>query len=181
MTLDDLLARAEIHDVVLRYCRGIDRLDPDLVRSCYHPGATDEHGSFTGDVEAYVAWAFGLLGKYDATQHLVANHLVDFPEGGAGAGRAVAETAGVAVHVTAGGSPARAPAVRARIIKPLVSMRRVTCHSRSGSEPTTAPHRRGSVYLLPVSALGRRHFSPSATVSSPGRGPSPSTRRRTGR
>ncbi|WP_221890845.1 nuclear transport factor 2 family protein [Microbispora sp. KK1-11] len=31
----------EIHEVVLRYCRGVDRLDMDLVRSAYHPDAID--------------------------------------------------------------------------------------------------------------------------------------------
>ncbi|MEI6002085.1 hypothetical protein H3V53_34635 [Paraburkholderia bengalensis] len=31
-----------------RYCRGIDRIDWDLVRTCYHPDAFDEHGSSGG-------------------------------------------------------------------------------------------------------------------------------------
>ena len=44
--LSRLLDRNEIEEVVLRYCRGIDRRDFDLVRSCYHPDATDRHGSF---------------------------------------------------------------------------------------------------------------------------------------
>jgi hypothetical protein len=107
MGVDELIARAAIHDVVLRYCRGIDRLDRDLVRSCYHADATDEHGSFSGGVEAYLDWVFRLVPKYDATQHLVANHLAEFGAGGAAAGVAVAETYGVSVHVTAGGPPTR--------------------------------------------------------------------------
>lgn len=32
--------RQQIHDVVLRYCQGINRLDLDLVRSAYHCSAT---------------------------------------------------------------------------------------------------------------------------------------------
>ncbi len=51
-----LLARQEIHDVVLRYCRGVDRLDLDLVRDCYHPGALDHHTGFDGTVAEYVPW-----------------------------------------------------------------------------------------------------------------------------
>jgi len=105
--VEDLIARAAIHDVVLRYCRGIDRLDAAAVRSCYHPGATDEHGSFAGDVDQYVAWVFELLAKYDATQHFVANHLVDFAGGSSAAGVAVAESYGVSIHVTADGPPKR--------------------------------------------------------------------------
>lgn len=80
-TGDQALARLtaieEIRQVVLRYCRGIDRLDLDLVRSCYHPDATDEHGTFRGSVDEYLAWVERLLVRYDATFHLVGNHLVE--------------------------------------------------------------------------------------------------------
>ena len=105
--MDALLHRVAIHDVVLRYCRGIDRLDADLVRSCYHPDATDEHGSFAGTVDEYLTWVFALLAKYDSTQHLLANHLVDFGGGSPSSGVAVSESYGVSVHQTAGGPPAK--------------------------------------------------------------------------
>ena len=36
---------------------------PTLVRSCYHPDATDEHGSFAGTVDEYLTWVFRLLSK----------------------------------------------------------------------------------------------------------------------
>jgi hypothetical protein len=70
--LDDLLAERAIRQVLARYCRGIDRHDLALVRSCYHDGATDEHGSFTGDADEYVAWVGKLLGRYAMTMHLLA-------------------------------------------------------------------------------------------------------------
>ena len=41
--LQQLLDEAEIRRVHIRYCRGIDRMDWDLVRSCYHPDAIDQH------------------------------------------------------------------------------------------------------------------------------------------
>ena len=41
-----LLDKQAIREVVLRYCRGIDRLDREMVRDCYWPEAIDEHGSF---------------------------------------------------------------------------------------------------------------------------------------
>ena len=75
--LQALLDERAIRNVVLRYCRGVDRLDEDLVRSCYHPDASDEHGSFSGDVEAYIEWSFGLLRDYDATMHFIGNQLVE--------------------------------------------------------------------------------------------------------
>lgn len=99
--LRHLLARQEIHDVVLRYCRGVDRLDLDAVRACYHPDATDEHGSFTGDVDAFLAWIGRLLPRYTMTMHVVANHLVEF----AGPDLARAETYGIAYHRSEGGDP----------------------------------------------------------------------------
>jgi SnoaL-like domain len=88
-----------IHRVVLRYCRGIDRMDRELVRSCYHPEATDSHGSFNGGVEEFLDWVWRILGRYTATMHYIANQLVD----GAADDRARCESYGVAIHRTDGG------------------------------------------------------------------------------
>jgi len=96
LSADDELA---IRATVLRYCRGIDRMDRDVVRSCYHPDATDSHGSFEGGPEEFLTWVWRLLGRYTMTMHYVANQLVE-PFGD---GRARCESYGVAVHRTAGG------------------------------------------------------------------------------
>ena len=88
-----LLDRQAIHDVVVRYCRGIDRLDLELVRGCYHPDATDDHGSFLGTRDEYVEWVGGVLMRYTGTMHVVANHLVEL-DGDV----AHSETYGVAYH-----------------------------------------------------------------------------------
>ncbi|MCB2109209.1 MAG: nuclear transport factor 2 family protein, partial [Rhodobacteraceae bacterium] len=37
-----LLDKEEIRDVLMRYGRGVDRADADLLRSCYHPDAIEE-------------------------------------------------------------------------------------------------------------------------------------------
>ena len=88
-----LVDRRAIEDVILQYCRGIDRMDRERVRACYHPDATDDHGSFKGDVEAFLAWVFRLLGRYTNTMHFVGNILVEL------AGDiAAAETYGIAFH-----------------------------------------------------------------------------------
>jgi hypothetical protein len=100
--LAELLDKQAIHEVVLRYCRGVDRQDEALVRSCYHPDATDTHGSFHGTVDEFVTWAFRLLGRYEATMHLVANHLTTLA-----GDAAVAETYGVAHHRSADPDPRR--------------------------------------------------------------------------
>lgn len=91
--LQVLLDRQAIADVVLRYCRGIDRLDLELVRDCYHPDATDEHGTFTGTRDEYVDWVSGVLERYTGTMHVVSNQLIEVD-----GDRAHAETYGVAYH-----------------------------------------------------------------------------------
>jgi hypothetical protein len=45
--------RQAIEDVVARYCRAIDRLDLDLLKSVYHPDGTDSHGSFEGNAHEF--------------------------------------------------------------------------------------------------------------------------------
>lgn len=48
MDLQQIQDRAEIEEVLRRYCRGVDRGDAELIRSVYHEDATDDHGSFKG-------------------------------------------------------------------------------------------------------------------------------------
>jgi hypothetical protein len=95
--LQQLLDRQAIADVVLRYCRGIDRRDLELVRDCYHPDATDEHGPFTGTRDEYVDWVAGVLTRFTGTMHVVANQLIELDDAGDG-GEARSETYGVAYH-----------------------------------------------------------------------------------
>lgn len=90
-----LLAKQEIEEIVLRYCRGIDRRDFDLVRSCYHADATDQHGSFSGGVEAYLEWVEGLTARYRWTMHFVGNVLIELGEE---PDRAACETYGISLH-----------------------------------------------------------------------------------
>lgn len=97
--LQELVDRQQIHDVILRYCRGIDRMDRGLVQSCYHPDATDEHGSFSGGVGEFLDWCWGLLGRYDMTMHYIANCLIEVD-----GNRALVESYGTAVHQ---GDPSR--------------------------------------------------------------------------
>lgn len=98
-TVAELAAKQAITEVLLRYFRGVDRLDLDLVRSCFHDDAVDEHGSFTGSVDELVAWVRPLLETYDRTFHFAGNILVELD-----GDRARAETYGIAVHRAAGGA-----------------------------------------------------------------------------
>jgi hypothetical protein len=42
--LRDVADRDEIRQALMRYCRGVDRGDEDLINSAFHPGAIDDHG-----------------------------------------------------------------------------------------------------------------------------------------
>jgi hypothetical protein len=90
---DERADRQAIEEVMLRYCRGIDRLDLELVRSAYHPGALDHHTGFDGLIEDYLNWVERGLRRLGGTMHMLANHTVDLR-----GDRAVAETYGQAVH-----------------------------------------------------------------------------------
>jgi hypothetical protein len=51
--LRELVDRQEIWAVVLRYSRGIDRLDRELVRSCYWDDAIDDHYAYIGGTRLF--------------------------------------------------------------------------------------------------------------------------------
>ena len=81
-----LLDQIELRDLVMRYCRGIDRRDFVLVRSCYHDDAIDDHGGmFTGSADDYVIWVAAALKGMECTIHSIGNSLFavdgDYAEG----------------------------------------------------------------------------------------------------
>lgn len=75
--LSALITEHEIREVVYRYCRGIDRCDYDLVRSCYHPDAIDDHGGFRGGIDDFVAYCQDGLPRFQRTMHFIGNVLID--------------------------------------------------------------------------------------------------------
>ena len=73
-----LLDREEIRRVVMDFARAVDRRDWDLMRSCFHPGARDDHGAFAGDAEDYVAWVAENLPRFaERTMHFIGNVIVE--------------------------------------------------------------------------------------------------------
>jgi ketosteroid isomerase-like protein len=73
-----LLDKEEIRDVTYRFARGVDRHDWELIRSCYHEDAIDNHGVFDGPANEYIAWAAENVPELaEATTHHVSNGLID--------------------------------------------------------------------------------------------------------
>ncbi len=78
--LQRVVDQQEIRDVVYRYCRGIDRRDFDLVRSCYHPDGVDDHGDFRRNVDEFIVYVQHTLPRFERTMHFIGNVLVE-PDG----------------------------------------------------------------------------------------------------
>ncbi len=82
LTLDDILAREEITDVIKRLARGTDRLDEELMASCYHPDGSDDHNAFRGTGREFARWVMTVLPHFrldgdvaHADTYCVAHHL----------------------------------------------------------------------------------------------------------
>jgi len=74
-TVDELIARAEITDVIQRLARGTDRLNRQLMASCYHPDGFDDHNSFRGSGTSHTQSANSVcevLPHFAATTHFIA-------------------------------------------------------------------------------------------------------------
>jgi SnoaL-like domain len=61
--LQELLDKQAIQEKVHLYCRAIDRLDVDLLKSVYWPEGTDDHGSFVGNAHEFSDFIMGDLRK----------------------------------------------------------------------------------------------------------------------
>ncbi|MDE2301936.1 MAG: nuclear transport factor 2 family protein [Sphingomonadales bacterium] len=73
--LRELLDRQQIWACLLRYTRGMDRLDAALALSAYHPGAIEDHGAVIQPAEDFVARVLEFHRTRElATQHILSNH-----------------------------------------------------------------------------------------------------------
>jgi SnoaL-like domain len=72
-----LTDRAAIQDVLLRYARGVDRRDLDLVASCFLPDASYEGALASGTIADALARLRDRLARYDSTMHFIGNQLIE--------------------------------------------------------------------------------------------------------
>lgn len=91
--------RQEIEQKIRLYCRAIDRLDADLLRSLYHPDGVDLHGTFEGNAHEFVDFIMARL-KLMTTYgfHTITQSIIDVR-----GDRAVAESSYIAYHRIARG------------------------------------------------------------------------------
>jgi hypothetical protein len=69
--------RADILECMMRYARGMDRRDRELLRSAYHDGAVDDHVGFVGEVDDFIDWAFAYHATQTRYQHYLLNHTAE--------------------------------------------------------------------------------------------------------
>jgi hypothetical protein len=76
--LEVLADERAIRDVLYRYCRGVDRMDLALTRSCWHAnGSADYRGMFSGDADALLDWMWKLHARLETHSHQITNLLVE--------------------------------------------------------------------------------------------------------
>jgi SnoaL-like domain len=81
MTAEELAAREQIREVVHRYCRGADRCDGELLRSVYHPDATEDHGGFVGSAAQFCDEVIPRLRSlWAGTQHVLGQIAIELDD-----------------------------------------------------------------------------------------------------
>lgn len=77
-SVNELLAREAIREVLQLYARGVDRRDWALVASTYHPDAHDDHGGYKGGVTGLLEWLERRHASIEQSMHFLGNCLIDF-------------------------------------------------------------------------------------------------------
>jgi hypothetical protein len=63
--------------VLYDYCRAVDRGDAELLKSCYHPDGSDDHGFFSGRGSDFADYVLPILAQLDRSIHSLTNpHIV---------------------------------------------------------------------------------------------------------
>jgi hypothetical protein len=76
--LTELIVKEEIRHNMMRYARGVNRLDGELVKSCFHPDAIEQHGSYYGETSVWAeALPNALQASFQFTFHLLGNSLIE--------------------------------------------------------------------------------------------------------
>jgi hypothetical protein len=75
--LEILLTKQSCYDLACRYSRGLDRLDPELLRSVFFEDAFCEYGFYNGPPAAFIDFAMQALGSHTANHHMLGHALIE--------------------------------------------------------------------------------------------------------
>ena len=70
--------RMEIQDVIFLWCRAVDRLDFDAIRSVFHSDAVDDHGGYKGGVDGLIEWVRQRHRTIPCSVHKIGQILIEF-------------------------------------------------------------------------------------------------------
>ena len=72
--IHDLIARRDIHAVLTRYSRALDRADVEMMKTVYWPDGTDEHGVFNGNAAEFAEFIVREIQNwFEVTMHGLMN------------------------------------------------------------------------------------------------------------
>lgn len=79
MTVEQLTAKQEIRDALARYCRGLDRMDKEMVQAVFHDDASVDYiGIFEGTGADFVDWVWKIhVDHMQCHSHQITNVLAE--------------------------------------------------------------------------------------------------------
>jgi hypothetical protein len=93
--LTTILSHQRIRLVLERYCRGIDRLDSDVLASVYWDDANDNHGIYNGPASGFAQFIIPYMREHwTSTTHIIGQSNIEVS-----GNRAAAETVFIAHHI----------------------------------------------------------------------------------
>lgn len=73
-----LVDKAEIRDVLSRYCRGLDRMDKEMAYGVWHAGATAFYdGIYEGTGRGFIDWVWQAHAAMERHSHQITNVLIE--------------------------------------------------------------------------------------------------------
>lgn len=72
--LQEVAAQLAIRKTLTRYCRAVDRGDPEMLLAAYHPDAMDDHGNFVGGPADFATY---IIDKFDNTPRVGQHHITN--------------------------------------------------------------------------------------------------------
>jgi hypothetical protein len=76
MDVAELLAKYEIHEILMRCIRAFDTEEWDIVRSCFHPGAVHDHGTWRGSIDGLIEREMVTYKQLVGNFHFAGNELI---------------------------------------------------------------------------------------------------------
>jgi hypothetical protein len=75
--IEIVVAKQSVYELSCQYCRGLDRLDAELLRSVFFEDAYCEYGFYNGRPAEFIDYAMKALESHTANHHMIGNALIE--------------------------------------------------------------------------------------------------------